>query len=96
MAQSFLTLALAGGEWSASRPSRFTVGETAPGTYWIGGWLGPRDSPNSVGKRRISYPCRQSNPGRPVRSPSLYRLSYPGFQSGSVPDSELKLYAFLY
>jgi hypothetical protein len=34
----FLTSALAGGEWSASRPCRFTSGERAPGTHWIGGW----------------------------------------------------------
>jgi hypothetical protein len=33
----FLTSALVGGEWSASRPGRFT-----PGTHWIGGWVGPR------------------------------------------------------
>jgi hypothetical protein len=33
----FLTSALAGGEWSASRPGRFTPGERAPGTHWIGG-----------------------------------------------------------
>jgi hypothetical protein len=33
----FLTSALVGGEWSASRPARFT-----PGTHWIGGWVGPR------------------------------------------------------
>jgi hypothetical protein len=38
----FFTLALVGGEWSASRPGRFTPGEIAPGTYWIGGWVGPR------------------------------------------------------
>jgi hypothetical protein len=35
-------LALAGGEWSASRPCRFTPGERAPGTHWIGGWVDPR------------------------------------------------------
>jgi hypothetical protein len=34
-----LTLALAGGEWSASRPGRFTPGERAPRTHWIGGWV---------------------------------------------------------
>jgi hypothetical protein len=28
--------------WSDSRPSRFTNGEIAPGTHWIGGWVGPR------------------------------------------------------
>jgi hypothetical protein len=38
----FLTSALAGGERSASRPCRFTPGEIAPGTHWIGGWVGPR------------------------------------------------------
>lgn len=31
----FLTSALVGGGWSASRP-----GEKAPCTYWIGGWVG--------------------------------------------------------
>jgi hypothetical protein len=31
-----------GGEWSASRPGRFTPGEIARGTKWIGGWVGPR------------------------------------------------------
>jgi hypothetical protein len=38
----FLTLALVGGEWSASHPRRFTPGERAPATYWIGGWVDPR------------------------------------------------------
>jgi hypothetical protein len=33
---------LDGGEWSASLPSHFTPRERAPGTHWIGGWLGPR------------------------------------------------------
>jgi len=37
-----LTSALDGGEWSASRPGRFTPRERARGTYWIGGWVGPR------------------------------------------------------
>jgi hypothetical protein len=35
----FLTSALAGGEWSASRLGRFTPGERATGTNWIGGWV---------------------------------------------------------
>jgi hypothetical protein len=33
----FLTSALAGGEWSASHPSRFTPGERATGNHWMGG-----------------------------------------------------------
>jgi hypothetical protein len=38
----FLTSALDEGELSASRPSRFTPGERAPGNHWIGGWVNPR------------------------------------------------------
>jgi hypothetical protein len=38
----FLTSALVGGEWSASRPGRFIPGERARGTHWIGGWVRPR------------------------------------------------------
>jgi hypothetical protein len=37
MIHTFLTSALVGGQWSASRPGRFTPGETAPGTHCIGG-----------------------------------------------------------
>jgi hypothetical protein len=38
-----LNTALVEGEWSASRPSRFIPGgKRAPGTHWIGGWVGPR------------------------------------------------------
>jgi hypothetical protein len=40
---SFLTSALEGGEWSASRPGRALFpGEWAPGTHCTGGWVGPR------------------------------------------------------
>jgi hypothetical protein len=38
----FLTSALAGSEWSASRPCRFTPEEKALDTHWIQGWVGPR------------------------------------------------------
>jgi hypothetical protein len=38
----FSTSALVGGEWSASRPGRFTHGERVPGTHWIGGWVNPK------------------------------------------------------
>jgi hypothetical protein len=39
---AFIISDLDGGEWSASRPDRFTPSETAPppsGSRWIGGWL---------------------------------------------------------
>jgi hypothetical protein len=45
-----LTSALAGGEWSDSRPFRFTPGERAPVTHWIGGWVGSRASLDDMGK----------------------------------------------
>jgi hypothetical protein len=37
----FLTSALVGGEWSASRSCDFTLGETAPGNHRIEGSMGP-------------------------------------------------------
>jgi hypothetical protein len=49
-AHVFLTSALAGGEWSASRPCHFTPGERAPGTHWIGDWVGPRASLDDIEK----------------------------------------------
>jgi hypothetical protein len=51
--QVFLTSALVGGEWSASRPSRLTPGEGAPRTHWIGDWVGPRVSLGDIKKRKI-------------------------------------------
>jgi hypothetical protein len=42
------TWTLAGGEWSASRPGRFT-----PGTHLIGGWVGLRTGPDAVEKRKF-------------------------------------------
>jgi hypothetical protein len=49
----FLTSALVGGEWSASRPGRFTPGERVPGTHWIGGCVGPRAGLGDVEKRKF-------------------------------------------
>jgi len=39
---AFLTFALDGDEWSASRSGRFTPRERTPGTHCIGGCMGPR------------------------------------------------------
>jgi hypothetical protein len=39
-----LTLAPDGSEWSASRTGHFILRERAPGTHWIGDWVGPRES----------------------------------------------------
>jgi hypothetical protein len=62
----FLISALAGGEWSASRPCRFTPGEGTPGTHWIGGWVDPRAGLDDVEK---TLPGLELRPlGRPARS----------------------------
>jgi hypothetical protein len=36
--------------------------ERAPGTHWIGGWVGPRAGLDKVVERKILIPCRDSNP----------------------------------
>jgi hypothetical protein len=53
IAPPFLSSALDWGEWSASCPGRFTPGKIAPGTHWIGGWVGPITGLDSVDKKEI-------------------------------------------
>jgi hypothetical protein len=71
---------LVGGEWSASRPGRYTPGERAPGSHWIGGWVGPRTGLDDVEKRKfLTLPGLELRPlCCPARSQSLCRLSYLG------------------
>jgi hypothetical protein len=71
----FLTSALVGGEWSASRHGRFTLWERAPGSLWRGGWVGHRTGPDDVEKKKfLTLLGLELRPlGRPARSQSLYR-----------------------
>ena len=39
----WLSLAIYGCVWSASRPGRFTPRERAPIMHWIGSWVGPTE-----------------------------------------------------
>jgi hypothetical protein len=55
-----------GGKWSASRPDRFTPRESAPGTHWIGGWVGSRAVLDAVVKRKIPSPRLEWNPRTPI------------------------------
>jgi hypothetical protein len=71
----FLTLALDGGEWSASRTGRFTPRERAPCTHWIGGWVGPRAVLDVVAYRKIPSPRRESNPRTPIVQPVAQRYT---------------------
>jgi hypothetical protein len=66
---AFLTSALDGDEWSTSRPGRFTPRERAPRTHWIGCWVGPRSVLDTVVKRKILSPRRQSKPRTPLVQP---------------------------
>jgi hypothetical protein len=54
----FLTSALVGGEWSASRPCRFTLRERYPDIQWIGARFGRR------GKEQILDPTGTRSPAR--------------------------------
>jgi hypothetical protein len=49
-----LTSALDGGEWSASRPGRFTPRERDPDIHWIGGWVDPRAILDMVVQEELS------------------------------------------
>jgi hypothetical protein len=70
-----LVSALDGGEWSASRPGRFTPRERAPATLWIGGWVGPRAVLDAVVKRKIPSPHGESNPRSPNVEPVVQRYT---------------------
>jgi hypothetical protein len=70
----FLTSALVGGEWSASRFCRFTPGERAPCTHWIGGWVNPRAVLDNVEKRN-SWPHRDTNSDPSVVQPVASRYT---------------------
>jgi hypothetical protein len=62
MALRILDLGTIWGEWSASRPGRFTSRKTVPGTRWIGGSVGPRADQDAVVRGKISSPYQDSNP----------------------------------
>jgi hypothetical protein len=50
-------------------PAALPPRERAPGTHWIGGWVGPRAVPDVVVKRKIPSPRRESNPRTPIVQP---------------------------
>jgi hypothetical protein len=79
MTPPFLTLAVDGGELSASRPGRFALRRKPPPPviHAISGWVGPTAGLDAVEFGQISFPCWESNPGRTISSPSLYRLTNP-------------------
>jgi hypothetical protein len=55
-------------------PGRFTPGEIASGTHWIGGWVGPRASLDVMEKREI-FPLSgiEPRPSSPLAELSRYK-----------------------
>jgi hypothetical protein len=78
----FLTSELDGAEWSASRLCRFTPGERAPDTHWIGGWVDASAGLDDMEKWKfLPPPGLKLRPlGRPARRQSLHRVRYPSSQ----------------
>jgi hypothetical protein len=70
---SFSTLALGGGGWSAPRPADLPPGKTR---YPLYRRLGVAPGPVWTCTKNLA-PTGIISPDRPVRSQSLYRLSYP-------------------
>jgi hypothetical protein len=64
----FLTSALAGGQWSASRRCRFTPGESGPCTHWVEGWVNP-SAGMDIWRRENSWPYQDSDSDPSVVEP---------------------------
>jgi hypothetical protein len=73
-------------ECSDSRSGRFTPGERAPSSHYLGNLVNPRARLKAVREKEIFCSCWESNLGRPARSPSLYRLNYPGSSTDKLVD----------
>jgi hypothetical protein len=86
----FLTSALDGSEWLASRTGRFTPKERAPVTHWIAGWVRPRAGLETVVKRKTTNSCRDSNLRSSSPQPSAIPLSYPGSYYGGLPANNYR------
>jgi hypothetical protein len=62
-------------------PVALYPGETTPGTHCTGGWVGLRAGLDTEATGKTVCLCQGLNPGHPVCSQTLYRLSYPSFHS---------------
>jgi hypothetical protein len=70
----FLTSALVGGEWSDSRPCRFTPGKEPPGAHFMEDWVDPRACLDDMEKWKF-LPYRDSNSRPPVVQPVASRYT---------------------
>jgi hypothetical protein len=84
---------------------RLSAGESTPGTYCTGGWVGPRAGLDTEAIGKILCLCRGSNldSPSPALSPTLYWLSYSGSLTckrrslkGDVNYQKGQVYAVIY
>jgi hypothetical protein len=73
----FLTSALFGGEWSASRPRPLYPREEPPVPIGFGGWVDPRTGLDDVGKILDPTGTRNSNPDSVVQPVASRYTDYP-------------------
>jgi hypothetical protein len=70
---AYLTSTLDEGEWSVSRPGRFTPREKASSTHSKGAGLAPE--PILTVWRKVSFSCKDSNPYSSVVQPVADRYT---------------------
>jgi hypothetical protein len=94
IAPRILISALDEGEWLASRPAGFTPTGRAPGTHWIGGWVGPRAGMDALVKKFPAHAGTRTS-DHPARSLVLYHWANPapGYYSRAQLKCGLQIYA---
>jgi hypothetical protein len=75
IASRILDLGTSWGWVVSSTPRPLYPREIAPGTRWIGVWVGPRAVLDAVVKKKIPSPRRESNPRTPNVQPVAQRYT---------------------
>jgi hypothetical protein len=89
---SFLTSALDGGAWSASRPGQLYPQERTSSTHCAGGWVG-LEAGLDTEHRGKSLCFRGSNPDRPVVRSTNGRCIFSRLLLHGVPELSLTVWA---
>jgi hypothetical protein len=72
---------------------RFTLRERTPGTHWTGGWVGPSAGLGTEFRGKLLLPLPEiepRSPGSPIRSQTLYWLSYPSFKTAKARMKKIR------
>jgi hypothetical protein len=64
--------------------------EKAPGTHWIGGWMGSRAVLDAVMKRKIPSPRRESKHRTPIVQPIFLNLYVTGLQNTRIANESFE------